>query len=322
MVLTAQPMTGGVSPERIRGVRGAAHATIEENQSVTKKFLTMLSGSIALLAAAPAWAAQPVDWQVGLQPAATPIMEAIRWFEQYTLWFIVPITLLVLFLLAWVIIRYRASVNPVPSRTSHNTTIEVIWTVGPVVILLFLAIPSFQLLTAQYTPGEEPSLTIKAIGNQWNWDYEYQTEEGFSFNSAMLQENQRGDYGKEDVSAYPRLLAVDNEIVVPVDATVRLLVTASDVIHAFAMPAFGVKVDAVPGRINETWFKATREGLYYGQCSELCGKDHAYMPIAIRVVSAEQYGAWLAAAGSDLSGANRALMAAIEAQSKMASAAE
>jgi cytochrome c oxidase subunit 2 len=289
---------------------------------VTKKFLTMLSGTIALMAAGQAWAAQPVDWQIGFQPAATPIMEAIRWFEQYTLWFIIPITLLVLFLLAWVIIRYRASVNPVPSRTSHNTLVEVVWTVGPVVILLFIAIPSFQLLTAQYTPTEEPSLTIKATGNQWNWDYEYQIEEPFSFNAAMLQEGQRSDFGKEDVAAYPRLLAVDNEIVVPVDATVRVLVTASDVIHAFAMPAFGVKVDAVPGRINETWFKATREGLYYGQCSELCGKDHAYMPIAIRVVSPDLYDQWIAAAGSDLSGANRALMAAVEAQSKMASAAE
>jgi len=289
---------------------------------VTKKFLTMLSGTIALLAAGSAWADQPVEWQVGMQPAATPIMEAIRWFEQYTLWFIVPITLLVLFLLAWVIIRYRASANPVPSRTSHNTLIEVIWTVGPVVVLLFLAIPSFQLLTAQYTPTEEPSLTIKATGNQWNWDYEYQIEEPFSFNAAMLQEGQRADLGKEDVAAYPRLLAVDNEIVVPVDATVRVLVTASDVIHAFAMPAFGIKVDAVPGRINETWFKATREGLYYGQCSELCGKDHAYMPIAIRVVSPELYQQWVASAGSDLPGANRALMAAVEAKSKMASAAE
>ncbi len=289
---------------------------------MTKKFLTMLSGTIALLAAGPARADQPVEWQVGMQAAATPIMEAIRWFEQYTLWFIIPITLLVLFLLAWVIIRYRASANPVPSRTSHNTLVEVVWTVGPVVILLFLAIPSFQLLTAQYTPTEEPSLTIKATGNQWNWDYEYQLEEPFSFNAAMLQEGQRTEYGKEDMGAYPRLLAVDNEIVVPVDATVRVLVTASDVIHAFAMPAFGVKVDAVPGRINETWFKATREGLYYGQCSELCGKDHAYMPIAIRVVSPELYEQWVGAAASDLPGANRALMAAVETKSKMASAAE
>lgn len=289
---------------------------------MTRKFLTMLSGTIALLAAAPAWADKPVEWQTGMQAAATPIMEGIRWFEQYTLWFIVPITLLVLLLLAWVIVRYRASANPVPSRTSHNTVIEVIWTVGPVVILLFLAIPSFQLLTAQYTPTEEPQLTIKAIGNQWNWDYEYQTEEPFSFNGALLADDQRATLGKEDRAAYPRLLAVDNEVVVPVDATVRVLVTASDVLHAFAMPAFGIKVDAVPGRINETWFKATREGLYYGQCSELCGKDHAYMPIAIRVVSAAQYETWIAAAASDLQGANRALMASIASGNKLASAAE
>ncbi len=322
MVLTARMPSGESLPEERAWDQAVPRASIEENPSVTKKFLTMLSGTIALMAAGPAWADKPVEWQVGMQAAATPIMEAIRWFEQYTLWFIVPITLLVLFLLAWVIIRYRASANPVPSRTSHNTLIEVIWTVGPVVVLLFLAIPSFQLLTAQYTPTEEPSLTIKATGNQWNWDYEYQIEEPFSFNAAMLQEGQRADLGKEDVAAYPRLLAVDNEIVVPVDATVRVLVTASDVIHAFAMPAFGLKVDAVPGRINETWFKATREGLYYGQCSELCGKDHAFMPIAIRVVSPELYQQWVAAAGSDLPGANRALMAAVESKSKMASAAE
>lgn len=248
-----------------------------------------------------------------LQPAATDIMSQVRWFEQYTLWFIVPITLLVLLLLAWCIIKYRASVNPTASRTSHNTLIEVIWTVGPVVILLFLAIPSFQLLTAQYTPEEEAQLTIKATGNQWNWDYEYQVEEPLTFNAAMLQEDQRAAAGKEDIAVYPRLLAVDNEVVVPVNTMVRVLVTAADVIHAFAMPAFGIKVDAVPGRINETWFKANKEGLYYGQCSELCGKDHAFMPIAIRVVNEAQYTTWLAAARTDLSGANKALVAEVEA---------
>lgn len=290
---------------------------------MTRKFLTLLSGTIALLVAASAAVAQPpIEWQTGMNPAASPIMEEIRWFEQYTLWFIAPITLLVLVLLAWVIFRYRASANPVPSRTSHHTLIEVIWTVAPVVILLFIAIPSFQLLTAQYTPPEEPELTIKAIGNQWNWDFEYQTEEPFSFNVALLQEDQRGDYGKEDAVLYPRLFAVDNDVVVPVDATVRVLVTASDVLHAFAMPSFGVKVDAVPGRINETWFKATKEGMFYGQCSELCGKDHAFMPIGIRVVSRDQYNAWLALAGSDLPGANRALMASIEAKTKVAAAGE
>ncbi len=277
-----------------------------------KKFLAGAAVLLPLLAAATAHAAQPTPWQMTLQPAATSIMEDIRWFEQYTLWFIVPITLLVMALLAWCMIRYRARANPNPSRTSHNTLIEVIWTVGPVVVLLFIAIPSFQLLTAQYTPGEEPDLTLKATGVQWSWEYEYQDgEEPLTFSSFMLRDEDRAAAGKEDRSAYPRLLAVDNEIIVPVDTTVRVLVTASDVIHAFAMPAFGIKVDAVPGRLNETWFKAQREGMYYGQCSELCGKDHAFMPIGIRVVSREQYDAWRSNAQANLGEANKALMASL-----------
>ncbi len=283
-----------------------------------RNFLAFTSGTAAMLGAAPALAAQPEPWQTRFQPAATSIMEQITWFEEYTLWFIVPIVILVLALLGWVVIRYSEKANPNPSRTSHNTLIEVIWTVGPVVILLFLAVPSFQLLTAQYTPDEDPALTVKATGNQWNWDYEYQYEEPLYFNSAILSEDARAAAGKEDKSVYPRLLAVDNELVVPVDTTVRVLVTASDVIHAFAMPAFGVKVDAVPGRINETWFKADKEGLYYGQCSELCGKDHAFMPIAIRVVSVDQYESWVEAARGDLGAANKALMASVEGNTKVA----
>ncbi len=280
------------------------------------------AGASGMLAATAgvALADQPHDWQWRFQEPATAIMEQTRWFEVYTLWFIIPISILVLFLLAWCIIRYRASANPVPSRTSHNTLIEVIWTVGPVVILLMLAVPSFQLLTAQYSPPEEAKLTLKATANQWNWDYEYQVEEPLTFNSAILAEGDRASYGKEDLARYPRLLAVDNEIVVPVNTTVRVLVTASDVIHAFAMPAFGVKTDAVPGRINEIWFNVQKEGLYYGQCSELCGKDHAFMPIAIRVVSDEQYQTWLAAARTDLGGANKALMAAVDGAAKLAAA--
>ena len=277
-----------------------------------KRFLGSVGVAAAALAGASAHAAQPVDWQMRFQPAATDIMAQTIWFEKYTLWFIGPITLLVLVLLAWCIVKFRSSANPTPSRTSHNTLIEVIWTVAPVVILLLIAIPSFQLLTAQYTPQEEAELTVKATGNQWNWDYEYQLEEPLSFNSAMLPDADRAALGKEDRAAYPRLLAVDNEVVVPVNTTVRVLVTASDVIHAFAMPAFGIKTDAVPGRINEIWFKANKEGLYYGQCSELCGKDHAFMPIAIRVVSDAQYEGWLTAARADLPAANRALMAAVD----------
>ena len=269
---------------------------------------------------AMAFADQPTPWQTRFQAPATAIMEQIEWFEIYTLWFIVPITVLVLGLLGWCIFKFRASANPVPSRTSHNTLIEVIWTVGPVVILLAIAVPSFQLLTAQYTPPEEPALTLKATGNQWNWDYEYQVEEPLTFNSAMLQEDERAAAGKEDKAAYPRLLAVNNEMVVPVGVTVRVLVTANDVLHAFAMPAFGVKTDAVPGRINEIWFKAEKEGLYYGQCSELCGKDHAFMPIAIRVVTQAQYDTWLVAARADVGGANRALMAQVESGRKVADA--
>jgi cytochrome c oxidase subunit II len=275
--------------------------------------LLATAGAIAtVLAPAAARAAQPTPWQMRFQPAATDIMEQITWFEEYTLWFIIPITLLVLALLAWCILKFRASANPTPSRTSHNTLIEVIWTVGPVVVLLFIAVPSFQLLTAQYTPPEEAKLTIKATGNQWNWDYEYQVDDPLSFNAAMLADGDRAAAGKEDRAIYPRLLAVDNEVVVPVNTMVRVLVTAADVLHAFAMPAFGIKTDAVPGRINEVWFNATKEGLYYGQCSELCGKDHAFMPIAIRVVNDAQYTAWLAAAKSDLTGANKALMAAVD----------
>nr|WP_210270338.1 cytochrome c oxidase subunit II [Ensifer oleiphilus] len=270
-----------------------------------------------LLFASSAYADKPVDWQMTFQQAATGIMEEITWFERYTLWFIIPITLFVLLLLIVVVVKFRERANPVPSKTSHNTAIEVVWTVGPVIILLFLAIPSFQLLTAQLTPPANPDLTVKATGNQWYWSYEYEVGESpLSFDSLLMKEEDRASLGKEDKVEYPRLLAVDNEVVVPVGKTVRLLVTAADVIHAFAMPAFGVKIDAVPGRLNETWFKADREGLYYGQCSELCGKDHAYMPIAVRVVSQEKYDAWLAAAATNIGDANKALMASIDGAAK------
>jgi len=277
-------------------------------------------GASAVFFAGVAHADQPRPWETTFQAPATDIMRQITWFQDYTLWFIVPITLLVLVLLAWCIVRFRAGANPTPSRTSHNTLIEVIWTVGPVVVLLFIAVPSFQLLTAQYSPPEEPKLTVKATGNQWNWDYEYQTDTPLSFNSAILADGDRAAAGKQDKAVYPRLLTVDNEMVVPVGEVVRVLVTGADVIHSFAMPAFGIKVDAVPGRINETWFKADKEGLYYGQCSELCGKDHAFMPIAIRVVSNDQFKTWMAAAKSDLPGANKALMAEVDNTKKVAAA--
>ncbi|MBB4953755.1 cytochrome c oxidase subunit 2 [Agrobacterium vitis] len=274
----------------------------------------LYSFAICLSAATAAMADQPVEWQMDLQPYATPVMEQIRWFNHYTLWFIVPITLFVLALLIVVAVKFRASANPVASRTSHNAAIEVAWTLGPVLILFFLAIPSFNLLTYELTIPEKPDLTVKATATQWQWNYEYAGDNPLAFDSYMLKDQDRAAIGKEDHKMYPRLLAVDNELVLPVGKTVRVLVTAAptDVIHSFAMPSFGVKIDAVPGRLNETWFRADREGLFYGQCSELCGKDHAYMPIAIRVVSEDKYKTWMSAAGTDLPGANKALMAAVD----------
>lgn len=290
------------------------------------KAFAALTALVCLLFASGSYADQPMPWQATLQPAATPIMREIRWFEQYTLWFIVPITLFVLLLLVIVAVKFRASANPVPSRTSHNTLIEVAWTVGPVLVLLMLAIPSFNLLTAQLTLPENPDVTVKATATQWQWNYEYEGsgETPVAFDSYLLKDQDRATAGKEDRSVYPRLLAVDNEMVLPVNKTVRILVTAAptDVIHAFAMPSFGVKIDAVPGRLNETWFKAEREGLFYGQCSELCGKDHAFMPIAIRVVSEDKYKQWLAAAATDLPGAYKTLVAATDRPAKGVDVAE
>ncbi|MDO1581299.1 cytochrome c oxidase subunit II [Rhizobium oryzicola] len=284
-----------------------------------------VSALICLFFAFGAAADQPVPWQLDLQQPATAIMHEIKWFSHYTLWFIVPITLFVLVLLIIVVVKFRANANPVPSRTSHNTLIEVVWTLAPVLILLFLAIPSFNLLNAQLTKPQNPDLTVKATATQWLWSYEYQGgETAVSFDSYMLKDGDRAASGKTDKGLYPRLLAVDNELVVPVNKTVRVLITAAptDVIHSFSMPAFGIKLDAIPGRLNETWFKAEKEGIYYGQCSQLCGKDHAFMPIAIRVVPEDKFNAWKTAAQKDLRGANKALMAAVDQPSavKVASA--
>jgi cytochrome c oxidase subunit 2 len=187
-------------------------------------------------------------------------------------------------LLVIVIFRFNARANPVPSKTTHNTLIEVVWTIVPVMILTAIAVPSFKLLFLQQTLPQA-DVTIKATGKQWFWSYAY-PDAKIEFDSIMLQDKDR----KPD---QPRLLAVDNEVVVPVNKVVRVQVIGADVIHAFAVPSFGIKIDAVPGRLNETWFKATREGVYYGQCSELCGKDHAFMPIAVRVVGEKEYEAWL-----------------------------
>jgi len=245
-----------------------------------------LAALLALSVGAAAGTGQPSPWQMNFQTPVTPIMETIDSFHLFVTVISFLITAFVLLLLLIVIFRFREKANPTPSRTTHNTMLEVAWTVIPALVLVVIAIPSFRLLFDQLTlpPAE---LTVKATGTaQWTWIYEY-PDHGFQFDSTMLSDKER----KAD---QPRLLAVDNEMVVPVNKTVRMQVTGEGIIHAFAVPSFGIKVDAIPGRLNETWFLATREGVYYGQCSELCGRNHAFMPIAVRVVSEQQFDAWLA----------------------------
>ena len=223
---------------------------------------------------------QPQNWEINLQKAATPVMESIAWFHNFMLWLIIGITLLVLALLVLVVVKFNAKSNPVPSTTTHHVGIEVAWTIIPVLILVAVSVPSFRLLFQQLDipPAD---ITIKATGKQWYWTYAYPDNGKFEFDSLLAKDKM------------PRLLGVDNEMVVPVNKVVRIQTTGADVIHSFAIPSFGIKIDSVPGRLNETWFKATKVGWYYGQCSELCGKDHAYMPIAIRVVTDEEFAAWV-----------------------------
>jgi cytochrome c oxidase subunit 2 len=254
---------------------------------VFKRFIALAVIFFGVSAGGVAFAAsgQPSPWEMTLQGAASPVMESIVTFHNILLIIITAITLFVLGLLLTVIVKFNARANPTPSRTTHNTVLEVLWTVLPVLILTLIAIPSFKLLFNQLDipPAD---VTVKATGKQWFWTYSYPDAGDFEFDSIRLQD-------KELKQGQPRLLAVDNELVVPVNKNIHVLTTGADVIHAFAVPAFGIKIDSVPGRINETWFKAEREGVYYGQCSELCGKDHAFMPIAVRVVSEADYNTWL-----------------------------
>jgi len=253
---------------------------------VLKRLIAFVVTSVTFVIASAALAAsgQPEPWQFGFQQSATPVMDDIVWFHDFLFWLIVVITLFVLGLLVIVMVKFNARTNPVPSRITHNTTIEVLWTVIPVLILVTIAVPSFRLLFYELKiPSAD--ITVKATGKQWVWSYSY-PDNKFEFDSLMVQD-------KDLKSGQPRLLAVDNEMVVPVNKVVRVMVIGADVIHSFSVPSFGIKVDAIPGRLNETWFKAEREGMYYGQCSQLCGRDHAFMPIAVRVVSEKDYTAWL-----------------------------
>lgn len=243
---------------------------------------------------------QPQDWEYKLQKAATPVMENIIWFHNFLLWLITAIVIFVLILLLIVIFKFNAKANPVPSKTTHHTLIEVVWTIVPVLILVGISVPSFRLLFSELDIPKS-DLTIKATGKQWYWTYAYPDNGKFEFDSLMATDKQ------------PRLLAVDNEVVVPVNKVIRVQVIGADVIHSFAVPAFGIKVDAVPGRLNETWFKAEQTGMFYGQCSELCGKDHAYMPIAIRVVTDEEFQKWVADAQKKFASTSNSTFASIEA---------
>ena len=255
---------------------------------VLKRLIAFMVVSLGLFmgsGAALAGLGQPSPWEMGFQQSASAVMDGIVSFHNFLLYLITGVTIFVLALLLIIIVRFNARANPTPSKTTHNTLLEVIWTVVPVAILVIIAVPSFRLLFTQLAvpPAD---VTVKATGKQWFWSYSYPDAGGFEFDSLVLSD-------KDRKPGQPRLLAVDNEMVVPVNKVVRILTTGADVIHAFTVPSFGIKIDSIPGRINETWFKATREGIYYGQCSELCGKDHAFMPIAVRVVSDGEYAAWL-----------------------------
>lgn len=246
--------------------------------------------TVSFLSIAPALAAQPENWAIGMQKPASPVAERIHAFhDDLVIWIITAICIFVLALLVYVVLRFNKRANPEPSKVTHNVLLEIVWTVIPVVILIIIAIPSFKLLYYG-DRTEDPEMTIKVTGHQWYWEYQYTDEDELSFASYMIPDD-KIDENKGQV----RLLSTDNPVVLPVDTNIQVLVTSSptDVIHSWTIPAFGIKVDAIPARLNEGWIRINKPGTYYGQCSELCGKDHAYMPIEIKAVSKEEYKQWL-----------------------------
>jgi cytochrome c oxidase subunit 2 len=252
---------------------------------MTKKLLLCL----ALIAgmASPAYADYPKSWGLNLQAPAGVHAQQMYEFHDMLLYIIIAISVFVLALLVWIAVRYNKKANPVPSNTTHNTMLEVVWTVIPVIILIVIAVPSFKILFSQ---GRIPEaeMTLKVTGYQWYWGYEYPDQGGINFNSYMIPEKD-----VDPAKGQKRLLSTDTQVVLPVDTTIRVQVTAADVIHAWTVPAFGVKKDAVPGRLNEAWFKITKPGTYYGQCSEICGTGHSYMPIEVKAVSKEEFAEWV-----------------------------
>lgn len=268
------------------------------------RHMTFISGLLAGLTASGAALAQdvpvigrPVDRGTGFQPAATELARDLQWLDAFLLVIITVITLFVTALLIWVIIRYNAKRNPKPATFTHNSPLEVAWTVVPILILVFIGVFSLPVLFKQQEIPKA-DITIKVTGYQWYWGYEY-VDEGFAFDSFMLPREQLAEHGYDE-SDY--LLATDTQVVVPIGKVVVMQVTAADVIHSWTIPSFGVKQDAVPGRLAELWFAAEKEGIYFGQCSELCGKDHAYMPITVKVVSEEAYAQWLEEAKAEFAG--------------------
>jgi cytochrome c oxidase subunit 2 len=262
--------------------QGSANGMKMSMGQTGRRLLGFAVAAMALAAGGTAFAelGQPAPWEYALQESATPVMDNIIWFHNFLFVLITLITLFVLALLVIVMVKFNARANPVPSRTTHNTLIEVAWTLIPVLILVGIAVPSFRLLFEELDIPKA-DLTVKATGKQWYWSYAYPDNGKFEFDSLLAQDKM------------PRLLGVDNEMVVPVNKVIRVQTTGADVIHSFAVPAFGIKIDAIPGRLNETWFKATKTGMFYGQCSELCGRDHAFMPISVRVVTDQEFAAWV-----------------------------
>ncbi len=227
----------------------------------------------------------PTEWQIGFQDAASPSMERITDFHNLLLWLITVISLFVLVLLVWVVIRYNEKANPTPSKTTHNTLIEVLWTAVPVIILVWIFVPSYNMMVTN-DRVEDADMTLKVIGHQWYWSYEYPDHGNFTFDANMT-------FAEDLEDKSLRMMETDNHVVLPVGKKVRLLFTAGDVLHSWGVPALGVKLDAVPGRLNETWVEIAEPGMYYGFCSELCGVNHSYMPIAIRAVSEDEFDAWV-----------------------------
>ncbi len=306
---------------------GLAPAVAQPADNAAAAVTTNATDAAPAIAAAPATAqdgafvmspkpmiGQPTDRVIGIQEQVTKNGERAKFFHNKILFpLITIISLFVLALLIYVMIRFRRSANPIPSKTSHNTAIEIVWTLAPVLILVALAVPSIGLLSAQFKPAPAGAVTLKAIGNQWYWSYQYPDHGGIEITANMLKEKNEvaaGERFRTDADG-PRLMATDNRIVLPVGVPIRLITTANDVIHSWAIPAFWIKLDAIPGRLNETSFTIEKPGLYFGQCSELCGARHGYMPIAVEAVSKEEFAAWIAAKGGKMPGAAEPSAAAI-----------